>query len=237
MKTKTIEAPPPKDTATPPPPASDAAPATDAAPPAGPALAQVKRRRRPWLWVVSVLLIALGALLVGSVVNTLKTTLPVVAAGQEISRGSIITAENLIIVEVNPDPGLRTIPAAELESLVGQTAVIDVPQGSLMVPGSVGGEVVPQEGDSMVGVALTPPQMPSGGLKPGQLVQLVSTPRQGDDVTETAAVISVEAVVVSTAPVQDTNLTVVNVTVAADQAEQVVGLSATGRAALIVKAS
>ena len=89
----------------------------------------------------------------------------------------------------------------------------------------------------MVGVALTPPQMPSGGLKPGQLVQLVSTPRQGDDVTETAAVISVEAVVVSTAPVQDTNLTVVNVTVAADQAEQVVGLSATGRAALIVKAS
>lgn len=234
MKTKTSKARPLNDQA-PPPTLTPDAPAIGPAP--GQALAQVKRRRRPWLWVVSVLLIALGALLVGSVVNTLKTTVPVVAAAQEILRGNTITVENLIVVEVNPDPGLRTIPAAELDSLVGQTAMFDIPQGSLVVPGSAGGEVVPQEGDSLVGVALTPPQMPSGGLKPGQLVQLVSTPRQGDDLTDTAAVISVEAVVVSTAPVQDTNLTVVNVTVAAEQAEQLVGLSATGRAALIVKAS
>jgi len=202
----------------------------------GPALAKVKRRRRPWLWVVSVLLIALGSLLVGTVVNSLKTTVPVVVAAQQIPRGALITAENLTTAEVNPDPALRTTPASELNALIGQTAMVDFPQGSLMVPGSVGGEVAPQDGESLVGVALTPPQMPSGGLKPGQVVQLVSTPRQGDDITEDAPVISIEAEVVSTTVVQDTNLTVVNVTVATGQAEQVAGLSATGRVALIVKA-
>jgi hypothetical protein len=50
-----------------------------------------------------------------------------------------------------------------------------------------------------------------------------------------APVIDVEAMVVTTEAVIDTNMTVVNVTVDADQAPLVATLSATGRLALIVK--
>lgn len=87
----------------------------------------------------------------------------------------------------------------------------------------------------MVGVALTPPQMPAGQLKPGQVVQLVSTPRTGDDVTDDTPAVSLEATVVATTTVPDTNLVVVNVHVGAAQAERAAQLSASGRVALIVK--
>lgn len=198
-------------------------------------LSQVKQRRRPWLWVLSALLVALGALLAGAVVNTLKDTVPVVVANRDIARGALLSLEDLSTVDVHPDPALRTTPASDLNALVGQTAMVDLPQGALVVPGSVGGEVTPAEGQSLVGVALTPPQMPAGGLKQGQLVQLISTPRQGDDVVAETPTVDVEAIVVSTEAVVDTNLTVVNVTVDATKAPLVAQLSATGRLALIVK--
>lgn len=200
-----------------------------------PALAQVKTRRRPWLWAVSVLLIALGALLAGAVVNMVKTTVPVVLASKEVQRGAIITREDLAVVEVHPDPSLKTVPAADLESLVGRTALIDVPQGSLLAPTATGDKPTVDDGQALVGVALTPAQMPSGELKPDQSVQLVSTPRAGDDITKDKPVISVQATVISTSVITDTNLIVVNVAVPEEVAESVAALSATGRVGLIVK--
>lgn len=199
------------------------------------ALTHVKPRRRPWLWVLSALLIALGALLAGTVVNMVKNTVPVVVAARDVPRGAQLTAEDLTTVDVHPDPALRTVPGADMAGLVGETVRVDLPQGALVVPGSTGEEIAPVEGQALVGVALTPPQMPAGGLKPGQIVQLISTPRQGDDVTTDSPVIDVEAVIVTTEVVVDTNLTVVNVTVDAAQAPLVATLSATGRLALIVK--
>lgn len=199
------------------------------------ALTYVKPRRRPWLWVLSALLIALGALLAGTVVNMVKDTVPVVVAARDVPRGAQLTAEDLTTVDVHPDPALRTVPGADMAGLVGETVRVDLPQGALVVPGSTGEEIAPVEGQALVGVALTPPQMPAGGLKPGQIVQLISTPRQGDDVTTDSPVIDVEAVIVTTEVVVDTNLTVVNVTVDAAQAPLVATLSATGRLALIVK--
>ena len=208
-------------------------------PQAGPAadagLAQVKHRRRPWLWALSALLIALGALLAGAVVNMVKDTVAVVVVNRDVTRGTQLTSDDLTTVDVHPDPALRTIPAAELNELVGQTAKVDLPQGSLVVPGSTGDKITPVEGQSLVGVALTPAQMPAGGLKTGQLVQLISTPRQGDDIVADAAVVDVEAVVVTSELITDTNMTVVNVTVGAEHAPLVAAMSATGRLALIVK--
>lgn len=200
-----------------------------------PALTLVKGRRRPWLWAVSVLLIALGALLASTVVNMVKTTVPVVLAAKELPRGATIGREDLAVVEVHPDPSLKTVPAAELESLVGKTALIDVPQGNLLAPTATGDKPSLGDGQSLVGVALIPGQMPSGDLRPDQKVQLVSTPRVGDDVTGDKPIISVEATVITTTTVPDTNQTVVNVAVPAEVAESVAALSATGRVGLIVK--
>jgi len=198
-------------------------------------LAQVKRRRRPWLWVVGALLVALGSLLAGTVVDMVKDTTAVVVAARDITRGTVITRDDLATVEVHPDALLATVPASEVESLVGSTAQVDLLQGTLVAQGSTGQGAALAAGQVLVGVALTPAQMPSGDLLPGQLVQIVSTPRAGDDVTVGESVISVEATVVDSTVVTDTNMVVVNVAVAQAQAEQIAALSATGRLALLVK--
>lgn len=200
-----------------------------------PELPRVKRRRRPWLWVVSVLLIAVGALLAATVVNMMRDTVTVVAAAQPIERGETIADEHLARVEVHPDPLLKTTPVGQMAELVGQTAQTDIPAGSLIVPGSAGNPLTPGEGEMLVGVALTPPQRPGGEIKPGQQVELFYTPRQGDDVSEDSQALSIAAVVVSSEAVADTNMIVVNVRVPADQAPVLASLNATGRIALTVK--
>lgn len=200
-----------------------------------PALSLVRKRRRPVLWVASILLIAIAALLAGAVVNQIRDTVPVLAMSRDVARGAVITDGDLTTVEVHPDPALRMIDATSRDEVVGQLAMIDLPAGSLVVPGATGSEVQMPEGQVMVGVALTPPQMPAGQLKPGQVVQLVSTPRTGDDVTDDTPAVSIEATVVATTTVPDTNLVVVNVHVGAAQAERAAQLSASGRVALIVK--
>lgn len=221
MKKKPVAAPEPQ------------APIASTQPPV--ALAQVKKRRRPWLWVTAILLVAVGALLTGAVANMVKETVPVVVSTRDVPRGTTLTRDDLATVEIHPDPSIRSVSAADLDDLVGQIALIDVPKGNLLSPGTTSSEVALPDGQALVGVALTPPQMPAGELKPGQIVQLVSTPRAGDDVTDAAPVISVEATVVATAPVTDTNLTVVNVHVEAAEAEKVASMSATGRVGLIVR--
>lgn len=198
-------------------------------------LTAVKGRRRPWLWAVAVLMIALGSLLAGGVVHMLKDTIPVVATAQAIQRGHKITEADLKVVEVRPDPGLATLDAAAKDQLLGQVALTSIPQGQLMNPGVVGETVVPGEGKSLVGVALTPPQRPASELTPGSIVLVVSTPRNGDDPSPDAPAVRVEGVIVSVTDDAETNLAIVDLAVPTAESELVASLSASGRVALIVK--
>lgn len=225
---KTLETPEPRTAAAAKPQSAKAAAATTD-------LSTVKHRRRPWLWVIAILMIATGSLLVGTVINMVKDTTPVLATAQSITRGDIITEEHLATVEVHPEPGLVTIPAAERANLIGQTALTDIPQGQLVNPAAMGEGLLPGHGESLVGVAVTPPQRPGQELRPGTEVLLVSTPRTGDDLVEDGSRISIDGVVVSASVSPDTNLTVVDVAVPNEVAEQLAALSATGRVALIVK--
>lgn len=198
-------------------------------------LEHVRTRRRPWLVVVAVLFVAIGALLAGAVVNAMKTTTPVVVAAAAIERGATISEADLTTVEVHPDAALATIAAGDRGTVVGQTAAVDIPRGSLLTRESLGAAPLPK-GHDIAAVALTPAQMPSLPLRPGDKIRLVYTPRQGDDLppTQTASP-TVAATVVSTSVVADTNLTVVNVTVPAAQADSLATIAATGRIALIVE--
>lgn len=198
-------------------------------------LTKVKRRRRPRLWVASILLVTVGSLLMGSVVMMVQDTVPVVATSMSVARGEPITEEHLSIVQVHPEPGLVTVPASQRDELIGQVAITDIPTGQLINPDALGEQLIPGDGQALVGVAVTPPQRPAGEITPGTVVQLVSTPRSGDDPPESEPLVSVEGTVVSVSSSADTNLTVVDVSVPADAAELLAALSATGRVALIVK--
>lgn len=140
-----------------------------------------KLRRRPALVAGAVAAICLGALLGAWAWTTTTNTTEVLAARDTIPRGSVIEPEDLERVRINADPALTPLPASSYDDIVGQRAALDIAAGSLLTDESTRSEVLPPEGMSVVGVALTPAQAPGVPVQSGDKVRIVVTPGQGAD--------------------------------------------------------
>lgn len=192
-----------------------------------------KLRRRPLLWALGIALIALGALGAGYVATAVSNTESVLALRGDVDRGQLISAENLIVAQVSVDPALDPVAADAQESVIGQRATRDLNAGSLLTTDSYADQVIPAAGESLVGVALTPAQLPAGGVRPGETVRIINTPREQDDLPKTAPT-TITATVVSLRENGDLGTLVVDVTVPTDVATDLASLVATGRVALVV---
>jgi hypothetical protein len=192
-----------------------------------------KLRRRPLLIALGILLIVASAFVSWYVVAMVKDTTQVVAALGDIPRGAVIARTDLTTVEVRPDPLLATIPAADLESLVGRRAATDIPAGVIVAPASVTDTLLPAPGQAIVGVALGADQRPATAPRPGQPVTFVATPRTNDDPPGGAPAQTFEAVVVAATAVTDAQVTVVDVTLPEAEAAELAALAATGRIAAV----
>ena len=94
---------------------------------------------------------------------------------------------------------------------------------------------MPGEGESLVGISLTPAQMPSEPLYSGDTVRIVTTPGDQGEVTEQTPV-TIEATVVGVSRVEETGETVVNVSVPKEKSADLAARAATGRVALVLDA-
>jgi hypothetical protein len=182
----------------------------------------------------AVVLVALGALLAWFVVANLRDTERVVALRNDVPRGAVIAAEDLVTTEVLPDPAVLVVPAARLAEVVGKRAAVDLSAGGLLVPAALVETVTPAAGESVVGLALGPGQLPVTPLQVGDRVRLISTPRDQDDPPAGEPSMSIPAVVVTTATSEVTTAVLVDVAVAEADAARLAGLVATGRVALIL---
>lgn len=193
-----------------------------------------RQKRRPIWLAAAVLLVALGSLGVWFVVSNLRDTVSVVALRNDVPRGATITAQDLTTVDINPEPALRTVPASQLAQVVGKRAAVDLPAGVLLPPAAIADTITPPAGQSVVGLALDPGQMPAIELKVGDKVRIISTPKDQDDPPTTTPVVTVTAEVVSSSPLTDTSKTRVDVLVSEQDAARVAAISATNRVALIL---
>jgi hypothetical protein len=198
-----------------------------------PQLTPPRPRRRPGLLAAGVALVALGALAAAYLTQVVGNTVPVVAVVQTVRAGEVIARADLAVANVAADPALAPVPAARLDSFVGQRAAVDLSAGSLLTEQAVTDEVVPAAGQSMVGVALTSAQLPAAVLQPGDRVRVVDTPTaQGEPPATTPTTIPGE--VASVVGPDDTGLTVVNLLVTDDRAADLAARVATGRVALVL---
>ena len=188
-----------------------------------------KLSRRPFLAVVAAVLVAAGAVAGGLLWVSATAAGEVVMVRQDVSRGEVITAQDLGTARVGVDPSLATVPADELPSLVGKRAAADLTAGTLVSRTQVSASVVPGPGDSVVGVPIAPGLMPVEPLASGDTVRLVHT---GDLPADTTPAGPVEAKVLRVTP-GDTQ-TVVDVVVAADKAVQLAQWAGSGKIALIL---
>lgn len=198
-----------------------------------PVVAPPRTRRRTGVLAAGVSLVALGSLGAAVLTQTVGDTVPVVAVARDVAAGEVLQRTDLAVADVNRDPALSPVPASKLQSLVGRRAAVALPAGSLLTDKAVTDVVQPTSGRSMVGVALTPAQLPAEPLRAGDKVRIVATPAaQGEPPATTPATIAGE--VVSSVGPNETGLTVVNVTVPVNQAADLAARVATGRVALIL---
>ena len=202
-------------------------------PPPAMAAAPQRLRRRPLWVVVAVALVAAGALLGVLLWQASTTTVEVVAVRADVARGELITAADVGTVRVSADPALQTVPAAEVVSVVGKRAAVDLSEGALLTPAQLAVSVVPEAGESVVGVPIAPGLMPAEGLLAGDRVRLVQTPAAQADVPAVPQVI--DAVVHSVSAVgADGQTVVVDVVVPASKAPEVAARAGTGRVAIVL---
>ncbi|GAA4757596.1 hypothetical protein GCM10023328_46840 [Modestobacter marinus] len=199
------------------------------------AVAAPKLRRRTGLIALGIALVALGSIGAAYLTTVVGNTTAVIAVGQDVERGSVIEAQDLTVAQINSDPALQTVPQSQLDSLIGQRAAVDLAAGSVLTPSSTTTEVIPAQGQSLVGVSLTPAQLPGQPLLTGDEVRVIATPRDQEDVPATAPA-SYTATVVGVRTLDDLGQVVVDVTVPAATAGPLAAQVATGRIALVLDA-
>lgn len=192
-----------------------------------------KLRRRPALAAAAIGAICIGALLAGWAWTATTNTQEVLVARQSIERGSVIEARDLARVRLSADPALTPVAGSEFDQVVGQRAAMDIASGGMVTPDSLVAEVVPAEGQSVVGIALTPAQAPGLALQYGDKVRVVVTPAQGDDLPA-GTPLSNDATVVGVHISDETGQTVVDLLVPKADAAVLATRIATGNIALIL---
>lgn len=192
------------------------------------------RARRNWGYVAAgVGLMALTALAFAVIWATGRTTTSVLALANTVHRGQAITADDLTVAHAFADPALTLVPSAQVADVIGQRAALDLPAGTLLSPVALTGAQIPGLGRSLVGLHLSPAQLPLTPLQPGDTVSVVNAGREGDSGSAAAEV--VPAIVVASGMSED-GAHIVDVTVPSEAAAQVASWVATGRAAVYLEA-
>ena len=147
-----------------------------AAPVAATELPRLPGRRNPRWIALGVLALCLGALLSAVVYARLASETTVVSLAATVYRGEAIQRDDLTTVRLRGGTLPDTVAAERLEGLVGQRAVFDLPEGSVLPAAAVAPVAVPADGRAAVALKLVTGRAPEGLLPPGSPVRLVALP-------------------------------------------------------------
>jgi hypothetical protein len=164
---------------------------------------------------------------------------PVLALARPVAAGQPVTAADLEVVRVSAAGPVSLVPASGEAGIIGSTAAVALPAGSLLAAGDIG-TPPPAAGQVRLGVALKAGQYPPD-LAAGQDVDVLSVPASGTSGTSGsssgsggggAALPVGEAVVLSVSPAPasgGTGETVAELQVSQDAMPQVAAASAAGQ--------
>lgn len=201
--------------------------------PASSVVVSPKLRRRPLLVVLAVALAAVGGVLGMLMWKSATSTVEVVIVRADVPRGEVIEAADLGVARVVTDPAMRTVPGADMGSLVGRRASVDLTAGTLLASTSITDVLQPAAGEAMVGVPIAPGLMPSEPLHAGDRVLLVHRPEASGGRPAGKPVV-VAAVVVRVVP--GNTQVVVDVLVPTGVATDLAATVLTGKVALVLDA-
>ena len=195
-----------------------------------------RKRYRPVRIALAVVLMAVVGLGTLYLYRSASQSAAVVQVRSDIARGTVIKTTDLTSVTIGTTPGVPTVPADQLQSMVGRYARWDLTAGTLLAPGQVTEDPQPAKGRSQIGLQLTPGRTVPGDLPSGTLVRLVVTAPDGtpEFSSGTANGTAFAAVLVGSTGAPDGVNTLTTVDVNAKQATTLAQLAAQGRIVVVV---
>jgi hypothetical protein len=107
---------------------------------------------------------------------------PALAVVGNVERGQTLSATDVRVVYVSSDGALARLTEADLNSVVGRVALVDLGPGTLLTRSLVADRPALEAGDGIVGLSLEPGGYPAMGLSPGDLVNVVRTVDPADPI-------------------------------------------------------
>lgn len=201
-------------------------------PSVSPATATIRPRRNLRWILIGVLAICLGGLGSAVLYTSVADATSVLKANRTIHRGELIGPSDLGPVSLGSHLGVETVPAERAAELIGKTALLDLSDGALVTPASIGEpEVVP--GFSRLGLKLAPGQVPVSPLPAGTSVVLVPLSTGNDGKTAGSSYRATIAVAPASLADGSTSLEVM---VADADSDEVARLAAAGRLVVVKRA-
>lgn len=197
----------------------------------------VKPRRRPLFVAAGIAIVVVGALLITQLIHASQTENRVLEVHADVARGEVIRDTDLVAVTVGQVDNVSTVPADQLDSLVGKRATADLRAGSLLPAGAIGpADVVPAPGKSLVGLKLAAGQIPIGDLAAGTKLRLIQTSAGGSSTTGQGATntdIQSWAATMASGTKSTEQVTLINVEVDSRDAARIAQLTSQGRIAVV----
>ncbi|HET6953760.1 MAG TPA: SAF domain-containing protein [Acidimicrobiales bacterium] len=142
----------------------------------GPSLVPGGGRQRRWSLALLALLVTLGSALAFVVLwMNAGGRKPVLALKQDVAAGEVLTAEDLQVVRVSTDPGVKPVASSERDKVIGRPAAIDLLAGTLLTPAAVGSDDGIERGTALISIPVPRTQLPSDDLDTGDTVVLLRT--------------------------------------------------------------
>ncbi len=185
----------------------------------------LRARRSPRLIALGVLAIVLGALGAAALYSLNTDLVQVVVATRDVVRGDVIEVTDLAVTDIPATLQVEASPARDLEAMIGQRALSDLPAGSFPLTRHLGEAPIPP-GNSLIGIRLAAGRLPTAALPPGTRIQLISL-AEGDETVVDALMAS------SPVLLDDGSGHLLDVTVPDDVAAAVASLAATDQLVLI----
>ncbi len=197
------------------------------------------RRRRPGMYALAIALIAAGGSGGFLAFQATGERTPVLAVARGVQAGDVIRDADLIEAQVQLDPALQPVLAAERATIVGKRAAVALTPGSLLTRGQATARTLVTTGERLVGIGLKASQMPATRLSPGDKVLVVATSSEGESGVaedgERSEPAQIAARIVKVGEKQaTTGDTVVDVAVPSQFGPALAAQAATGDVALVV---
>jgi hypothetical protein len=103
----------------------------------------------------------------------------VLAVARDVPQGGLLTAQDLAQVRVSFSAGLSPVPVGDARRVVGHRASVALVAGTLLDYRELLQRDVIPRGDAIVGVATQPGDLPAGGVRPGDLIDVIFTGSDG----------------------------------------------------------